>query len=107
MYQATMPGIDEEIWRAIVIGLCCVIIGHEKYKFGHPSVWLSTFLFAIGHSVSLSNWEFQFFADAFIVSGLLGYLLGWMTYTSRSLIPALILHNLINFSTNLIEMLIL
>ena len=103
-YQLTMPGLDEELWRGILIGFIAVIVKKESFKFGHPGVWITTFAFAIGHSVFINEWSFSFAADAFIVSGVLGYIFGWMIVKSKSIVPAIILHNLINFSSNLIEM---
>ncbi|QTD38068.1 CPBP family intramembrane metalloprotease [Polaribacter batillariae] len=103
-YQMTMPGIDEELWRGILLGLLIPIIKNSKFKLGHPAIWATTLIFALGHSLFLQNWELQFAIDAFIITGILGYILGWMTYYSKSILPAIIFHNLINFSTNFIEM---
>lgn len=106
-YQLTIPGIDEELWRGILIGLLVIMLKDVKFKFGHPVVWITAAIFAFGHSLHFQNWTLGFSLDAFIISGVLGYILGWMTIYSRSILPALIFHNLINFSTNLIEMVVL
>ncbi|MEO0570065.1 MAG: CPBP family intramembrane glutamic endopeptidase [Bacteroidota bacterium] len=106
-YQITMPGLDEELWRGIVIGLLVPVVNKGKFRFGHPTIWATTLIFALGHSVFLQNWVFEFAFDAFVITGILGYILGWMTYASKSILPAIIFHNLINFSTNFIEMIIL
>lgn len=106
-YQITMPGLDEELWRGIFLGFLVTIIGSRRFKFGHPAVWATTLIFALGHSFFLQDWEFTFALDAFIITGILGYILGWMTYYSKSILPAIIFHNLINFSTNVLEMLVL
>ncbi len=106
-YQMTMPGLDEELWRGILLGLLMTITGSRRFKFGHPAVWATTLIFALGHSLFLQDWEFAFTLDAFIITGILGYILGWMTYYSKSILPAIIFHNLMNFSTNALEMLIL
>jgi membrane protease YdiL (CAAX protease family) len=106
-YQITMPGLDEELWRGILLGFLVIIIKDRKFKFGHPAVWVITLIFALGHSLYFQNGDFSFALDAFIITGILGYILGWMTYYSRSILPAIIFHNLINFSTNALEMLVL
>ena len=104
-YQLTMPGIDEELWRGILLGFIVIIVKKGKFKFGHPAIWITTIIFALSHSLYFQNWDLGFALDAFIITGVLGYTLGWMTIYSRSILAALIFHNLINFSTNIIEML--
>ncbi len=106
-YQAMMPGLDEEIWRGILLGLLLPFIKDRNFKLGHPALWFTTVVFALGHSLFLEDFRVSFAADAFILTGLLGFVLGWVTLKSKSILPALILHNLINASTNFIEMLIL
>ncbi len=106
-YQFTMPGIDEELWRGILLGLIIPLIKNRKFKMGHPALWITSIIFALGHSLYLENWNFGFALDAFILTGILGYILGWTILKSRSILPALILHNLINFSTNFLEMIVL
>lgn len=107
LYQLTMPGLDEELWRAILLGLMIPIVKDRKFKLGHPALWATTIIFSLIHSVYMSDGQLGFAPDAFIVTGLLGYILGWTTLKSRSLLPAIILHNLINFSTNFLEMYVL
>ncbi len=106
-YQATMPGLDEELWRGLILMLIIPLMQESKYRLGHPGVWFTTIIFALGHSLYLQDWQFGFAADAFVVTGVLGYILGWTILRTKSILPALILHNLINFSTNLLEMLLL
>ena len=106
-YQATMPGIDEELWRSIIIALLFPLIKTSQFKIGHPVVWFTTLIFALGHSLYLQDWNFGFSLDAFIITGILGYILGWTILKTRSILLALILHNMINFSTNFIEMVFL
>ncbi|MEM1135747.1 MAG: CPBP family intramembrane glutamic endopeptidase [Bacteroidota bacterium] len=106
-YQLIMPGLDEELWRGIILGFLVIVLRSGKFKFGHPAVWAATIIFALNHSLYFQNWELGFAFDAFIITGALGYILGWMIIYSRSILPALIFHNLINFSTNFIEMLVL
>ena len=106
-YQMTMPGLDEELWRGILLGLLVPTTKPLKFKLGHPAIWVTTLIFALGHSVFLQDWAPKFALDAFIITGILGYILGWMTYTSKSILPAIVFHNLINFSTNAVEMFML
>ncbi len=106
-YQATMPGIDEELWRGLMLMLILPLMKPTGCRFGHPAVWFTTIIFALGHSLYFDNWNLGFAADAFIITGILGYILGWVIMRSQSILLALILHNLINLSTNLLEMLVL
>ena len=106
-YQLIMPGLDEELWRGLLLGLLLFSLKGDKFKFGQPAVWITTIIFALSHSLYFQNWEIGFALDAFIVTGALGYMLGWMIVYSGSILPALIFHNLINFTTNFIEMFVL
>lgn len=107
VYQFTIPGLDEELWRGILIGVLMILMKDGKFKFGHPAVWVATIIFALGHSLYFQDWELGFALDAFIITGALGFILGWMTLKTRSILPALVFHNLINFSSNILEMAIL
>lgn len=106
-YQLTMPGLDEELWRGIIIGTLLMVLKEKYYKSGHPAIWITTIIFGLNHSLYFQNWELGFALDAFIVTGTLGYILGWMIYRSKSILPAIIFHNLINFSTNFLEMVVI
>lgn len=106
-YQLTMPGLDEELWRGILLGFLVLVLKPRKYKLGHPALWATTLIFALGHSLYLEDWRIGFALDAFIITGALGYVLGWMTLRNKSILLALVFHNLINFSTNFIEMYVL
>jgi len=107
VYQLTMPGLDEELWRGILLGFLVKILKNGEFKFGHPAIWITTAIFALNHSIYFQNWELGFALEAFIVTGALGFILGWMIFHSRSILPALIFHNLINSSTTFIEMFLL
>lgn len=106
-FQATMPGIDEELWRGILIALIFPLFKNSRFKMGHPAVWFTTMIFAVGHSLFLQDWSFSFQLPAFIVTGGMGYVLGWVILKSKSFFPALILHNLLNLTINVIPMFLL
>ncbi|MCB0497046.1 MAG: CPBP family intramembrane metalloprotease [Cyclobacteriaceae bacterium] len=101
-FQLTMPGFDEEIaFRGIMLGLLATLLKDRlklgKISFGNPAVLITAILFGLVHSLHIDkngsisqNWIY--FAQTF----LLGWIWGWMTIKSRSILMALVSHNLTN-----------
>lgn len=106
VYQLLIPGIDEEIWRGIFIVFFVSVLRPGNFRLGHPAIWIATITFSFGHALYFHEKGIGFLLESFIISGVLGHILGWMTLKSKSIIPSIILHNMINFSTNAIEMLV-
>lgn len=107
LYQLTMPGIDEEIaYRGIMLGLLTKILRPPfKNLFFHPAIIVTTLLFGLVHGFQLNdNYELNFKLYPFFNTLLLGFIWGWMTLKSGSILFALISHNLGNVSNKLIRM---
>lgn len=106
-YQATMPGIEEEItFRGIFLLLFVAAFGAGKEWLGLRWGWpmlLTTFYFGLVHVISLDNaaaWNWSKFNTAFP-----GFLL-WLVRERRgSVLPAIALHNLMNLSGSLATLL--
>ena len=107
LYQLTMPGIDEEIaFRGIMLGLLTKILNPTfKNTFFHPAIIVTALLFGLVHGFQLNhNYELNFKLFPFFNTLFLGFVWGWMTLKSGSILFALVSHNLGNVSNKLIRM---
>ena len=108
LYQLTMPGIDEEIaYRGIMLGLLTKILKPTfKNIIFHPAIIVTAILFGLAHGFQLNtNYELNFKIFPFFNTLFLGFIWGWLTMKSGSILFALISHNLGNVSNKLIRML--
>ena len=104
-FQFTMPGINEEIaYRGIMLGLLVKIL-KSKNLILNPALWITSILFGMAHGFYLTK-DFNIIFDfqPFTVTMIYGLLWGWITLKSRSILLALISHNLVNGMMNLIQM---
>lgn len=111
LFQASLPGIEEEIaYRAIMLGLLSTLLV-EKYKvfnlyLHYPAIWIIGILFGLIHALKLTTeWTLTFNAIYFIKTFILGTVWSWMTLKAKSILLPMISHNLSNFIPNLIGML--
>jgi membrane protease YdiL (CAAX protease family) len=102
LFQFTMPGIDEEIaFRGIMLGLLSNAL-HPQVKFGrlnlgNPASWVTSILFALGHSFVIDkDWNFDQNWFEFVNTLAMGLWLGWMTRKSGSILMSTLSHNLVN-----------
>lgn len=95
-YQATMPGVGEELFlRGLVLGALLVAARRGRAKRGRD--WIAVVAAAVPfgllhlfeHEGLDLLWRFTYTAFA-------GVLLGWLRVATGSLLPAVIAHNLIN-----------
>jgi uncharacterized protein len=110
LYQLTMPGLDEEImFRGILLGLLLTCLKDSikvgQYNFGSPSVLIIGLIFGILHGLSFTNnFGFRFDYLYFLSTFLSGYIWGWTTLKSESILQSLVSHNVLNFVEHLIRM---
>ncbi|MGE0088334.1 MAG: lysostaphin resistance A-like protein [Bacteroidales bacterium] len=99
IFELTLPGIDEEIiFRGIILGLFASSLKNKIPFIGNPSILLTAVLFALSHALSVkSQYVIDFNLYQFLQTGFTGYILGWVTIKSRSILLALLTHNLSNF----------
>ena len=100
VYQATMPGLDEEIfWRGLLLAWLVRAFGRgvslAGARFGFAEVAV-TLLFAAGHSLAVSAGSIQFDGLAFAVTGLIGASLMWLRTRTGSLLVPVLAHNIVN-----------
>lgn len=100
LYQATMPGLDEELfWRGLLLALLQRAFGPGRKIVGAafgPAELAVTLLFAAGHSLAVAHGAVVFDGLAFAVTGLIGAALTWLRTRTGSLVAPVLLHNLVN-----------
>lgn len=108
-FQLTMPGIDEEIaYRGIMLGLLTKALKLKikmlKFSIGNPAILITAILFGFAHSLFITNFfEIEFNIYPFLRTGIIGWIWGWLTLKSGSILLALISHNLGNVTDHLIR----
>ncbi len=98
-FQLTMPGIDEEImFRGIFLGLLMSTLKEKIAFLGNPSVLLTAMLFGSMHALTLDkDFSIEFEPILFLQTGFGGYVWGWITIKSKSILLAVLSHNFSNF----------
>lgn len=105
-FQLTMPGIDEEImFRGVLLGLLASSLREKILFLGNPAVVLTAILFGFVHALTLDkDLSISFDPIYFLHTGFGGYLFGWMTIKSRSILLATLSHGFGNFFSALVMM---
>lgn len=100
-YQATMPGLDEELFfRGLLLFLLSSAVVSTRRKpdparFGWAAI-LATLLFTVGHSFFVANGEVSFDPVIFAYVAILGALLMYIRVRTGSLLIPVIAHNATN-----------
>lgn len=102
LYQATMPGIAQElIFRGVLLGLLNKAFGKTWKVFGANMGWgvvITSVLYGLIHGLFAdTGFDIQLDLTKIVVTGLIAFVLAWTKERSGSLIPAILGHNLINF----------
>jgi membrane protease YdiL (CAAX protease family) len=103
LYQATMPGIAQELlYRGAMLGLLNNAFGKSWKLFGASLGWgavITSVLYGLIHGLSVNNhFEFHLAPSKFLITGLIGFALAWAKERSGSLIPSIVAHNFINLT---------
>ena len=107
-FQLTMPGFDEELaYRGIMLGILTTILIDKikigKINIGSPAIWITAILFGLIHGLSFNKeWSLHMEWSYFAYTCAYGFVLGWMTLKSRSILMPIISHNLTNFTAYLV-----
>lgn len=106
-FQLTLPGIDEEmIFRGILFGLLLSALRQNIPFLGNPALLITSALFGFIHALTLSeNYSIRFNTLYFIQTAFAGWVWGWVTLRSRSILISVLSHNLSNFFGTLVTML--
>lgn len=99
LFQATLPGLDEEIvYRGILFLLLLRAFGHPNRS---PSVRWSiglaiSIVFGLAHGLSYSDGGVRFQPVMVLMTGGLGVMFFWLKERTNSLVLPIITHNVIN-----------
>jgi hypothetical protein len=106
LFQLLIPHTDEEpFFRGILLGLLLTILPPKIRFIGNPSIFITGLLFGLIHSLFLTeNYKLSFDIGAFLMTGFIGWILGWLALTSRSLLKPIIGHLGFNIAANFISM---
>lgn len=103
LFQATMPGLDEEpMFRGIILyTLSLAIISKHYHVLGakiNVAGLLLVVLFGLVHGIMYSSGEWHFSFITILITGAYGFILLWLRERTGSLIFPIVAHNLVNFS---------
>ena len=106
IYQATMPGLDEELFfRGLLFAvfLRAFPIASPRSRYGYwPAAAVVTFLFAAGHALLFNKGSLHFDPMFLAYSALLGFGFLWIRQRTGSLLIPVVAHNIINFGNSFI-----
>ncbi len=104
LYQATMPGLDEELFmRGLLLALLLRGFAERWNLWGAPmgpAAVSITFLFAAGHGLRIVEGSLFFDPLNFAVTGTLGFGLLWLRQRTGSLAAPVLVHNLLNVGSS-------
>ena len=105
-FQLTMPAIDEEImFRGILLGLLMTALSEKIPFLKNPAVILTAILFGLTHALTFDkDFSINFEPIYFIHTGIGGLIFGWITWKTRSILLAVIVHGVANFLAALATM---
>ena len=103
LFQATMPGLDEEpMFRGIILYTLSLAIISKNYNVLGAKInvagLLLVVLFGLVHGIIYSTGEWHFSCITIIITGVYGFILLWLREKTGSLIFPIVAHNLVNFS---------
>ena len=100
LWQATMPGIDEELFmRGLLLLLLHQAFGKGLNIFGAETgwgFWLVTVTFGLLHGVTIDGWDIDVDISVTIATGFMGFILTWMRERTGSLVVPVLFHNVSN-----------
>jgi uncharacterized protein len=104
LFQATLPGLDEELfYRGILLALMLFAF-EDKWKLVGapvgPAVFSVTLIFGMVHAVAYQGGELRFDPAFFGVVALMGFGLVWIRQRTGSLLMPILAHNLVNLGNS-------
>jgi len=100
LFQATMPGLDEELFmRGLLLLLFHQAFGKGLNVWGADTgwgFWLAVAIFGLLHGVTIQSGELAVNLWAILSTGFLGFVLTWMRERTGSLVIPILFHNISN-----------
>jgi len=100
LWQATMPGLDEELFmRGLVLLLFHQAFGKGLNVMGAETgwgFWLAVAIFGLIHGVTVQGGELAVNLWAIVGTGFMGFVLTWMRERTGSLVIPIVFHNISN-----------
>jgi membrane protease YdiL (CAAX protease family) len=100
LFQATMPGLDEELFmRGLLLLLFHQAFGKGLNIFGADTgwgFWLTVTIFGLLHGVTVQGGEIAINLWAILGTGYIGFILTWMRERTGSLVIPILFHNVSN-----------
>lgn len=101
IYQAIVPGLDEEpLFRGLALLLLHQGFSRNLKLFGAETGWgliIMTLSFGFGHGVRFADGALHFEWVIIAFTGTLGFIFGWMRERTGSLVLPVLVHNAVNF----------
>lgn len=107
LFQATMPGLEEEIyWRGTLLLAMTEALRGGRLNLGGAAIgWaglLVTLMFGMLHGVSVQDGQWSFDAFNIAVTGTFGFGYLWVRERTGSVVLPIVAHNLTNVTLSLI-----
>jgi membrane protease YdiL (CAAX protease family) len=100
LWQATIPGLDEELFfRGLLLLLLHQAFGKDLKVWGAETgwgLWLVTAVFGLLHGVTMQNGDLQINFWVIVSTGFIGFVATWMRDRTGSLVAPILFHNSIN-----------
>jgi membrane protease YdiL (CAAX protease family) len=102
LFQATMPGLQEELmFRGVLFASLDRVLQGRRRLWGADVGWslpTTTALFALIHGVAVVDGQVVLDAGSFAFTTVLGFVLGWVRARGGSVWPSVVLHNTWNLT---------
>lgn len=106
LFQATLPGFDEELFmRGLLLLLFHQAFGKGLNVLGADTgwgFWLAVAIFGLSHGITVQSGELVVNIPAILAAGLIGFILTWMRERTGSLVVPIVFHNSWNVTLALV-----
>lgn len=106
LFQATLPGLDEELFmRGLLLLLFHQAFGKGLNILGAETgwgFWLAVAIFGLIHGITIQSGELAVNIWAIMATGLIGFILTWMRERTGSLVVPIVFHNSWNITLALV-----
>lgn len=103
LYQALMPGLDEEpMFRGVLLYCMSLALISARFQFFGAKLNIAgvllVILFGLVHGLMYSAGEWHFSFISILITGSYGFILLWLRERTGSVVFPIVAHNLVNFA---------